>query len=318
MIDLDITAMNPEELIYAYDQSTQLQGQTGCIGHLRGDFGGGQNFYTIWEEHRVQYMSNEFMPEFDKVVNALRAEGGCGLLVSRDRMSKFCQEHPEAGFETSSCTDFGIKLNTLEHTYLLRCHPYKGDYNFYLYAYVSCLLEQHIEKAKSGIRFIAPSYKELFRIPDGDRIQVTLSDGEKRLFTCRFIDEMYLEVGGYPYHICEFAERMEQAGNTLVPMRSSLPGKCFSVLPRSGDLIILAKGESGYTPTSMEIEGKTSREAADFENNVIGVTKAQEAAMLAGAFSGWQTPAADPKNYDENGLFIRPMTRRRNNDERCC
>ena len=44
MMELTITSMTPADRLYAYNQSSQLEGQTGCIGHLRGDFGGGQEF----------------------------------------------------------------------------------------------------------------------------------------------------------------------------------------------------------------------------------------------------------------------------------
>lgn len=316
MMNLDITRMKPEERMYAYSQSVQLEGQTGCIGHLRGDFGSGQAFYTTWDDHRAQYKTDEFKAEFDEVVNVLRAENGCGLFVSRNSMSKFCREHPEAGFEGNYCTEYGFKLKTMQHTYMLRCNPNKGDYNFYLYAYVSQLLERHKKRAEQGIRFITPNYKEVFRIPDGDKIQITPPDGEKLLRTCRFIDETHLEVGNYLYHICEFAERMEKAGSTVIPMRSSLPGKCFSVLPSTGELIILAHGEMGYTLSGMRIEGKTSQEAADIANDTIGVTKAQEAAMLAGSLFGWDTPAADPRNYNEDGAPIKPAQKRNKDYER--
>ena len=40
MMELTITSMTPADRLYAYNQSSQLEGQTGCIGHLRGDFGG--------------------------------------------------------------------------------------------------------------------------------------------------------------------------------------------------------------------------------------------------------------------------------------
>ena len=51
MMELEIQTMQPGERLYAYRQSTQLEGQTGGIGRLRGDFGrNGREFFTTWED----------------------------------------------------------------------------------------------------------------------------------------------------------------------------------------------------------------------------------------------------------------------------
>ena len=76
MMELKITSMTPEERLYVYNQSSQLEGQTGCIGHLRGDFGSGQEFYTSWFDHRSEYKTDEFKTELDEVVNTLREKDG--------------------------------------------------------------------------------------------------------------------------------------------------------------------------------------------------------------------------------------------------
>lgn len=314
-MELEIISMTPQERMYSYSQSSQIEAQTGCIGHLRGDFGAGQEFFTSWFEHRGEYKTDEFMAEFDEVVNSLREKDE--LLFSRDSMIRYCRQRPEAEMVGNYCTEYGFKLKTDQHTYMLRCNPNYGDYNFYLYAYVGRFLEHHMEKAKQGIRFITPGYKEIFRIPDGDSIRIFTGGGGTRDRTCRFIDETHFETsGGYPsalYHICEFAERLEKTHGSVIPLRSSLPPNCLSILPSSGELIVITRGEKGYLPSDMQIKGKSDQEVAEIANHAAGVTKAQEAAMLAGSMFGWQTPAADPKNYDEQGQpthagrFTRPV-----------
>lgn len=71
---------------------------------------------------------------------------------------------------------------------------------------------------KKYIRFINSDYKTLFFLPDGGRIRITRSDGEQFDRVCRYIDEYHTIVGNNHYHICEFAERMEQAGSTYQPL----------------------------------------------------------------------------------------------------
>ena len=312
-MEIKISAMQLEDRLYVYHQSAQLEGQTGCIGHLRGDFGDGQEFYSSWFDHHGEYKTNEFKAEFDEVVNTLREKDG--LFFSRDSMSKFCKRHPQAEMMGSCCTEYGFKLQTAQYIYMLRCNLNYGEYNFYLYAYVGRFLEHHMEKAKQGIRFITTGYQEIFRISDGDMIRIFTGRGDTRDRTCRFIDETHFETSGdYPsalYHICEFAERLEKTHGSVIPLRSSLPPNCFSILPSSGELIVITRGEKGYLPSDMQIKGKSNQEVAEIANHASGVTKAQEAAMLAGSMFGWQTPAADPKNYDEQGQPIRPRQKDR-------
>lgn len=171
-----------------------------------------------------------------------------------------------------------------------------------------------MRQAEKGIRFITPDYKEMFRIPDGDRIRMTLPSGETQEQTCRYIDETHLEVGNNLYHICEFAERMQCNGVKTIPLRSSLPEKCFSTLESTGEMIVITKGEKGYASTGIYPQSDSTKEGASALNAANGVTKAQEAAMVAGSMFGWETPAADSKNYDEQGVPIRPKAKDR--DER--
>lgn len=88
----------------------------------------------------------------------------------------------------------------------------------------------------------------------------------------------------------------------VIPMRSTLPDKCYAVLPSSDEIIIVKKGESGYYRTDKYGHDRAEAlEVASECNERGGVTKAQTAAMLAGSLFGWEVPAADPKNYDEQG-----------------
>ena len=313
MMKFQITSITPEERLYAYSQSSQIEGQTGCIGYLRGDFGAGQEFYTSWFDQRKEYKDDEFKAEFDEVVNTLREKDG--LLCSRASMNRFCCQHPEAEFEGNYCTEYGFKVQTPQHTYMLRCNLNYGDYNFYLYAYVARFLEHHMEKAKEGIRFMASSGRELFRIPDGDHIRIQRSDGSHVDRSCRYIDECHVEIGGgwnSLYHVFQFAEVMERNGSTVIPLRSSLPEHCYIYIPTTREIGIVKKGESGYYRSDLTpVYGEDGKQFVEELNQKGGITKAQEAAMLAGSMFGWQTPAADPQNYDEQGQPIKRKTKDR-------
>ena len=73
---------------------------------------------------------------------------------------------------------------------------------------------------------------------------------------------------------------MEQAGNTVVPLRSSLPEKCYSTLLDTGAVVILKRGETGYYKTDIPYSTKEeARELVGEYNRKLGVTKAQEEAM---------------------------------------
>ena len=104
---------------------------------------------------------------------------------------------------------------------------------------------------------------------------------------------------------------LELNHQSVIPIRSSLPEHCFTVLQAEGSIVALERGKKGYFPTSEGGNLDTSRKSADMLNRKLGVSKAQEAAMAAGSMFGWDTPAADPKNYDEEGKAIKPKRRDR-------
>ena len=242
----------------------------------------------------------------DDVINALRSEE-YGLLQSRSQMVRYGRENKESEMQGAYTTEFGFRADTEKYAFVLRCNPTRGDYNFYCLCYVKEWLDKHIEEANRDIRFIDSHYKELFRIPDGERIVVTDRDGKTESYPCRYIDNYHTEVGRNLFHICEFAERMEQSGCTYAPMEPPLPPMCYSILPSTGEVIQIDRWQKGYTATSFNDGNRAENEAIkDKFNEKLGVSKAQEQAMLAGSMIRWDSIAAKPKSYDENGKAIKP------------
>ena len=222
--EIKTRSLTPTEQKYTYAQSMQLEGQTGTIGHLRGDFATtGYGFYTTWFDTRPQWKSDEFKADLDTVINALREDKG--LLHNRYDMSAFARHFPESAIKDNYCTEYGFRVDTEKHAFLLRCNPTKGDYNFYCYCYVKEWLDKHIEEANRDIRFIDSAYRTLFTIKDGESIVITRFDGEKMVLPCKYIDDCHVCVGNSAYHICEFAEMQERNGNTYVPSAPKISGE---------------------------------------------------------------------------------------------
>ena len=310
MMEVTIRPMTPQERMYSYTQSQQIMGQTGCIGHLRGDLdSGGKGFFTSWDDHRADLKTDAFKAELDDVVNAMRFDPQYGgVFKDRQSLGAYCYHSPESSFGNDR--EYGFRADTAQYSYLMRLNPNRGEYNLYIYCYRRDWLDRHMKQAERGIRFITPSYKELFRIPDGDSIRIIRADDTHTDKTCRYIDDTHMEVGsGWDriFHICEFAEQMEQCGNTVVPLRSSLPEQCYVYLPTTQEIGIVKKGEAGYYRSDLStVYGEDGQDFVDELNHNGGVTKAQAAAMSAGSMFGWATPTADPSNYDEQGKLIKP------------
>ena len=83
-------------------------------------------------------------------------------------------------------------------------------------------------------------------------------------------------------------------------LAEGLPELCFSVLPGTGELICIKRGESGYYPSDWSTsDAERNRELADYNNERLGVTPAQRMAMETGSMHGWSAPGADPKAYEQ-------------------
>ena len=98
---------------------------------------------------------------------------------------------------------------------------------------------------------------------------------------------------------------------------SALPEHCYAVLPGSGQLIEVRRGEKGYYPCAYSTSDREyNKVLANYFNAHEGISKAQAAAMLAGSMFGWNVPAADPACYDAEGIPIQPEKRKRPPDRR--
>lgn len=317
-IKIDLRAMTRPEQMYCYSQSQEISMKTGLIGYLRAELNAdGNGFYNSFETFREGLKTPEFKIEFDSLINALRTDPQYeGIMQNRKALALYCTKHSDSRIHEDS-KRFGVRADTEKYAYLLRLTPSKGEYNLYCYCYYKEWLDQHLENAQRGIRFIDPNYKELFRISDGDRILITLKNGEHQERVCRYIDDSHMELGdggsSRLFHICELAElRHRNEWQSIVPLRSSLPESCYSNLLDTGAVVILKRGKTGYYPADIPFTDRESAKAlVEKYNERLGISKPQFEAMKAGSMFGFHTPAANPKNYDAQGMPIRPKAKDR-------
>jgi len=217
-MNYSIRPMEGAELLYAYPQSIQISAQTGCIGELTGNIDAdGEALLTNWRDVLAKNKTDEFKSELDQILADLRAAGGNdSFLQNRWMLFVFCSDHPEARIDKTH--EFAFRLDTEEHSYMLRLNPDKGDTNINCFCYTKKWLDEHMRQAEKGIRFIDPNYNLKFTIPDGGKITINFSTGDSREYRCRYIDDYHTEVGDFLYHICEFAELMDHNGHEVKPV----------------------------------------------------------------------------------------------------
>lgn len=308
----EVKILSAEERKYTFAQSHEIETMCGLVGYLRADFGSnGTEFWTNFFDTDAALKNEDFSGDLDTVINELRANGG--LLSKRSAMMRWCNEHPEANYDTDGAgydrESFGVRVDTEKYAFLMRLNPQKGAYNLYCYGYVREWLDSHIAKARKGISIRGKDYTELFRVADGDQIQLTYPDGEMRTktVTVRFIDETHflldVETHANIYHMDQFAEMVEAQDLSVIPLRRSLPKHIYVFVKSEGKIGIVKKGEVGYYKTDitpMPTHAETQAMVADL-NKQLGATPAQCAAMYAGYMFGWSCPAADPALYDAAG-----------------
>lgn len=144
---LEMREMKPEERKLSYTQDDEMVKRTGCTGHLRGYFEkGGETLYTTWDNHSKELLTDRFKSEINEVVTALRRDDKFGNVLRNQRsMEKYMYSHPDSRFEGGG-RDFGIRADTADHTYMIRCNPDPGEYSVYIYAYNRQMLEKAFEK----------------------------------------------------------------------------------------------------------------------------------------------------------------------------
>ena len=104
-----------------------------CIGHLRADFGSGDEYHASWWPHEANaHNTPVFREEFQALMTELRK----GILRDRRSMQLYLCEHPGVLLEEKPST-YGYLVETQGYRYFIRCAPYPGYYDAYVYCYLA-------------------------------------------------------------------------------------------------------------------------------------------------------------------------------------
>lgn len=122
-----IKCANPDQRSMFYSDSESKLGNA-CVGHLRMDFGSGNEFFSTWWGNRAYLNTQKFRDTLDSLVSELRKTG---LLRNREEMQHYCDTNPSLCLDES----YGFSVETDEYLFLLRCRPRRDNYDCYCYCY---------------------------------------------------------------------------------------------------------------------------------------------------------------------------------------
>ena len=151
---IDFYSVNDPALHNLYFSRSEEQDKTvGCVGHLRGDFGSGKQFYTTWWPHQHNTLNTpEFKADIDRTVNWLREQPDSPL---RDfaAMNRCCDRYGRTcAIKSAMFPSCGFMVKTKQYVYMLRCTPIKSDYQFYIYCYQRKPFEKAQKEQQKGDR----------------------------------------------------------------------------------------------------------------------------------------------------------------------
>ena len=146
----EITPIEEDKVDWLYSDESK-DAERGMIGHLRGDFGRGKEFWTSWWPHQNDVLNKQpFKSELDAVVNWLRQD--FGPLKDLSSMDGFCFVRKDQARPDDSRPVYGFKIETPGYQYFLRCTPQRGDYNFYIYCADKEAQRQHQQTREAAKR----------------------------------------------------------------------------------------------------------------------------------------------------------------------
>lgn len=133
---ITIREATASEQDFTYTQDADLMRTSGCIGHLRVDMGrDGNEFHPSWDYHNPELASDDFAPDFNSIIDALRVEGtSIGVLANRSVLGKFCYAHDQARIPDAN-NSYAFRVEMEQYALMLRLTPDRGEYNAYAYVY---------------------------------------------------------------------------------------------------------------------------------------------------------------------------------------
>lgn len=118
----------------------KLDEALGTVGHLHMDFGHGEKefWHTWWPHNEDRFNTPEFKEVLQRFVDDLRQTG---LLKNLGAMDAYCWQH--GGSITEDRRSYGYIAETENYRFCLRCTPFPGEYQGYLYEGKTSLDESH-------------------------------------------------------------------------------------------------------------------------------------------------------------------------------